>query len=144
MTTKQLYIKLLGNKEKNTMELINKISLNSNHHFWGAARDFAEEILSKTLSWKWLSCRIDDFTSIVQKIMQKKLQLWLFKAQLDCGKMNISNIYNTISWLFDRFVAELKNLFDIRSKNYINIIIIDQTLLQNAKNHASQENNYDY
>jgi hypothetical protein len=144
MKTKQLYIKLLAQKEKNSIEFINKISLNSNHHFWGAARDFSKEILSANLSWKWLSYRIDDFASIAQRIMQEKLQPWLFKAQLECGKMKINNIYNTISWLLDRFVSELKNLFDPRTKNYINIIKIDQTLLQNAQNLYCQGINHDY
>ena len=129
MQTKQLYACLFAKKEKNSISLINNISNNSSHHFWGACRDFAREILTKSNSWRWLGNRIDDFATLAQENMQKKLQNWLFKAILKSSKMPISDLKSTILWLLDRFVSELKNLFDFRSKNFIDIIRIDNIIL---------------
>jgi len=129
MKTKQLYVTLFEKKEKNSIALINNISNDSEHHFWGACRDFAREILIKSNNWRWLSYRVDDFAILAQKNMQKKLQKWLFKAMLKCSKMPIDNLKSTILWLMDRFVAELKNLFDFRSKNFLDISKIDSMIL---------------
>jgi len=125
MKIKQLYIILFAEKNDDSANFITQISQDGDHLFWGACRDFASEILLIDKNWKWLGYRFDDFALEIQKNMQKKLQVWLFKAQLNSNKMKIDTIENTIYWLLDRYVAEAKNLFDKRAKNHIDIAEID-------------------
>ena len=120
--TKPLYISLLSKKYPDPVELIQEISLDPEHIFWLSARDFAKEILPFGKgNWTWLSNRIDDFAFEAEKSMKKKMQKWLFRALLGSGSLakSICNSENTVSWLLDRYVAELKNLFDPRSKNFL-------------------------
>ena len=121
---KKIYVELISLHYSKVDDFLNELFADKNHFFWGACRDIAREILiNGPNSWQWLGYRIDDFGVFVESNMQKKLPKWLFKAQLGVGGLakKIDSIEGTISWLFDRYINEMKNLFDERYKNYIDI-----------------------
>lgn len=115
-----LYIQLFAKKMQTSDQFIDQIT-DPNHQFYGAARDIAREILSKTENWKWLSERIDDFAVIVEQDVAKKVQKWKMRAILANGKMPLCDPMSTIKWLFERMINEYKNLFDPKRKNYLDI-----------------------
>ncbi|WP_294967045.1 hypothetical protein [Sulfurimonas sp.] len=127
MQTRELYVSLFAKKVETPEEFINQIT-DANHLFYAAAREYVAEILSRDTSWQWLSYRVDDFGNEVEKIVAKKVQKWLFRAILQVGKMPICNVESTIKWLFNRMISEYKNLFDERSRNYLNIAKSDNEL----------------
>lgn len=115
-----LYVELFGKKVETSDQFIDQI-IDPNHPFYGAARDVAREILSKTENWSWLAARLDDFGSEVEKDVAKKIQKWKFRSLLGCNKMPLCNPKSTIKWLFERMINEYKNLFDPNRKNFLDI-----------------------
>ncbi len=124
-TTKQLYVKLFSKKYDNPEDFFNAISSDQEHHFWGAAREVAKEILSRKAgesdSWSLVCEHLDIFANCAQDHMQPRLQLWLFRAQLGVNALSthLCNVEASCSWLFDRFLSEVKNATDPNRKNYI-------------------------
>ena len=133
-----LYTSLFAKKVQTSDEFIDQI-INPEHPFYGAARDIAREILSKTENWRWLADRIDDFAAEVEKEVAKKTQKWKMRAILSTSKMPLSSPKNTIKWLFERMINEYKNLFDPNRKNYLNISKVDKLIRIEALNKL-QEN----
>ncbi|HIP14684.1 MAG TPA: hypothetical protein EYG74_04275 [Sulfurimonas autotrophica] len=127
MQTRELYVELFVKKVSTPEEFLDQI-INHEHPFYGAAREYAVKIMSRDQSWRWLSYRLDDFGEEAEKIVSKKIQRWKFKAILGVGKMPICDTKSTIKWLFNRMVSEYKNLFDIRSRNFIDVAKSDNEL----------------
>lgn len=124
--TKELYPILFEKKWKNPIMFLQDVAAKEEHPFWGsggAGREFAREILRIDSSWEWLSSRVDDFASLIEQKMRLKLNKWIFRAMLDVGGLSskLCNTEEATKWLLDRYVAELKNLFDPRYKNFIEI-----------------------
>jgi len=122
MNAKTLYPALFEKKYQDPIDFVNEVANNEKHPFWGsggAAREFAREILTKDAKWKWLGERLDDFAIITETNMRKKLKKWIFRAMLGRGSLakNLCNTKGASKWLMDRYVAELKNLFDPRYKD---------------------------
>lgn len=123
---KELYPILFAKKWKDPIIFLQDIVKTDEHPFWGsggAGREFAREILRTDSSWEWLANRVDDFACLIEQKMRMKLNKWIFKALLDCGGLasKLCNTEQATIWLMDRYVAELKNLFDPRYKDYIEI-----------------------
>jgi len=110
---KQFYKDLLVKKHNGDMDSFIVDIKDINSFFWGCCRDFSTEILSKSNTWRWLSFRVDDFSKIVEEDMISKLEKWLKKGSLS---KQADSLENTITWLFDRHVNSLKNLFDSKYK----------------------------
>jgi hypothetical protein len=110
--SKQLYRDLLVKKHNGDIGLFILDIKDINSIFWGCCRDFSKEILRTSDTWRWLSFRIDDFAKIIEVEMINKLDKWVKKGSLS---KKTNSLENTITWLFDRHVNSLKNLFD---KNY--------------------------
>lgn len=110
---KHLYKDLLVKKYNGDVEAFLKNINNIDSIFWGCCRDFSTEILSTNITWRWLSFRVDDFSKIVEVDMISKLEKWLKKGSLS---KQADSLENTITWLFDRHVNSLKNLFDSKYK----------------------------
>jgi len=119
-TTRQLYTNLLINKYDDTSIFLIEIR-NENHIFWQICRDFSKEILCHSNAWNWLSFRVDDFASIIERDMIDKPEKWLKKGSLS---KRSNSLEKTIHWLFDRHVNSLKNLFDSRYKNSLEFTIL--------------------
>ena len=122
-----LYTELFAQKVESSDEFIDQIT-DPQHPFYGACRDVAREILSKTENWRWLSERIDDFAGIVEQDVAKKVQKWKMRAILSTGKMPLCDLQSTIKWLFERMINEYKNLFDQNRRNFIDIKKIDNLI----------------
>lgn len=122
MKYKKLYIELYSKKYNDVNKLLTEISINTSHQFWDACRDCAVETLRKDDLWKWLSYRIDDFAFLVHEYMCKNLAGWLWKAQFSIGSLgnHLDNVANALTWVINRWVAMLKNLFDSRYRFHIN------------------------
>jgi len=120
MQTRELYVSLFLKKYQSSDQFIDKL-INPNHIFYGASREFAAEILKKEDEWKWLGNRIDDIGYDVEKMVSKKIQRWKFRAVLGTGKMPMCDLQTTATWLMNRMVNEYKNLFDKKTKNYLDI-----------------------
>jgi len=116
-TTKQFYTNLLKNKYGNTSLFFKEIQ-KVNNIFWESCREFSKEILQLSTQWKWLSYRVDDFANIVEADMIEKMEKWSKKGSLS---KQTNSIEDTISWLFDRHVNCLKNLFDTRYRNSLDL-----------------------
>ena len=115
-----LYIELFAKKVQTSDQFVDQIT-DPNHQFYGAARDIAKEILSKTENWRWLSEQLDDFAAIVEQDVARKVQKWKMRAILSTGKMPLCSPKNTIKWLFERMISEYKNLFDKKRRNYLDL-----------------------
>lgn len=129
MITKELYPFLFAKKWKDPILFLQDVASRKEHPFWGsggAGREFAREILRTDSSWEWLSSRVDDFASLIERKMRMKLNKWIFKALLDCGGLasKLCSTEQATIWLMDRYVAELKNLFDVRYKDHIEIDMV--------------------
>lgn len=129
MYAKKLYPLLFSQKWPDSLEFLNSI-LNAEHPIWGAGganREFAREILSRDRSWSWLSYRIDDFSEVVEQNMRQKIPKWKFRAQLGQGSLAhvIDDTQNVSIWLMNRYISELKNLFDSRYRLSINLKNVD-------------------
>ena len=124
--SKRLYCELFENKETDSVHFLYAVLSNLEHHFWGACRDVAREVLSCQNNYKWLSFRVDDFAMFVEGNICKKLPKWIFRANLGIGGLakHINEVSATVSWLMDRYINEMKNLFDERYKNYIDVSTI--------------------
>jgi hypothetical protein len=131
MQIRELYVPLFVLKVDTPEEFANQLS-DPEHPFYGASREYAREILSRDASWNWLANRIDDFGNEVEKNVAKKVQKWLFRAVLGNGKMPICNTESTVKWLFNRMISEYKNLFDKRSRNFLDIAKSDNELKMQA------------
>lgn len=121
---KNVYVELITARYSWVDDFLKEVLASNNHLFWGACRDNAREILINAPStWNWLADRVDDFGGFVEESIRKKLPKWLFRANLGIGGLakHIDDISSTISWLMDRYINEMKNLFDSRYKNYIDI-----------------------
>ena len=124
--TKELYPALFSKKWQEPIAFLQDVAAREEHPFWGsggAGREFAREILRTDSSWEWLSSRVDDFACLMERKMRLKLNKWIFRAMLDVGGLasKLCNTEEATKWLLDRYVAELKNLFDERYKDYIEI-----------------------
>ena len=130
-----LYTKLFAKTVQTSDEFVNQIT-RPEHQFYGAARDIAREILSKTEGgkWKYIASRIDDIGVIVERATARKIQKWYWKAVLGNGKMPLDSPQSTIKWLFERMVSEYKNLFDPNRKNYLDLKRADKILKFEALN----------
>ena len=126
IVAKELYPALFGKKWKEPIAFLQDVAAREEHPFWGsggAGREFTREILRSDSSWEWLSSRVDDFACLIERKMRLKLNKWIFRAMLDVGGLasKLCNTEEATKWLLDRYVAELKNLFDERYKDYIEI-----------------------
>ena len=135
-----LYTQLFAKTVKSSDEFINQIT-RPEHPFYGAARDIAKEILSRTEGgkWKWLAARLDDIGAETEKEVAKKIQKWYWKSVLGNGKMPMDSPQSTIKWLFERMVSEYKSLFDKKRANYLDLQKADKILKLEALNKL-QEN----
>ena len=124
-----LYTELFAQKVESSDEFIDQIT-DPQHPFYGACRDVAREILSKTEGgkWRWLAERIDDFGGEVEETVARKVQKWKMRAILSTGKMPLCDPQSTIKWLFERMISEYKNLFDRKRKNYLDLSRADNIL----------------
>lgn len=122
MEDKDLFQKLFAKKWKDPMALVKDIANDIDHIFWGCARDFAKEILSKTPHWYWVVYYIDDYAPLVEDNIQ--LKKWIKWAEEGKGSLNchLTDTQTLIRWLLDRYVNQFKNLFDVRYKNHIKAI----------------------
>lgn len=121
---KEVYSVLFAKKYPDPYEFVNGIACNLDHAFWGsggAGREFAREILSKSNSWYWLSLDIDDYALFMEDAMRKKLSQWIWNSYFEESSLanHMTDTGAAAQWLLDRYVNELKNLFDERYKNYI-------------------------
>lgn len=126
MVAKELYPFLFARKWKDPILFLQDVAAEEEHQFWGsggAGREFAREILRTDSSWEWLSSRVDDFACLMERKMRLKLNKWIFRAMLDVGGLasKLCSTEQAAIWLMDRYVAELKNLFDPRYKDFIEI-----------------------
>lgn len=110
---KQLYKDLLVKKYNGNTVLFLADIKDIDSIFWKCCRDFSKELLRTSNTWRWLSFRVDDFAKIVEEDMISKLEKWLKKGSLS---KQADSLENTITWLFDRHVNSLKNLFDNKYK----------------------------
>lgn len=119
MNSKNLYTSLLMRKYDDPLKLIIDIANDRNHIFWGCARDFATEILSKDKQWYWTVPNIDDYGLLVEENIN--LLKWIIWAKKGKGALSkrLTSIYDLISWLLARYVNSIKNLFDPRYSNHI-------------------------
>ncbi|MDX1808925.1 MAG: hypothetical protein R3331_05260 [Sulfurospirillaceae bacterium] len=129
MKAKELYSSLFAAKWTDPITFLQDVAMREEHQFWGAGgagREFAREILKIDKSWEWLAFRIDDFACLIEAKMRAKIKKWIFRAMLDCGGLakKLCDTEQAAKWLLDRYVAELKNLFDPRYKNYIDINLV--------------------
>lgn len=123
---KEIYPLLYARKWNEPITFVQEVATNEQHLFWGSGgggREFAREILKTETRWKWLANRVDDFACLIEIKMRLKLNKWLFRAMLDCGGLapKLCTTEQATIWLMDRYVAELKNLFDDRYKDHIEI-----------------------
>ena len=130
---KELYPALFSKKWQDPIAFLQDVAGREEHPFWGsggAGREFAREILRTDSSWEWLSSRVDDFACLIERKMRLKLNKWIFRAMLDCGGLasKLCSTEQAAIWLMDRYVGELKNLFDPRYKDFIEI---DTVFLEN-------------
>lgn len=121
---KQVYSMLYAKKYPDPYDFINSVALNLEHEFWGtggAGREFAREILARSPSWYWLSRNIDDYAIFMEDDMRKKLLQWIWNSYFDKSYLadHMTGTGSAVCWLMDRYVNELKNLFDERYKNHI-------------------------
>lgn len=135
---KELYPSLFTKKWPDPILFLQDVAAKEEHPFWGsggAGREFAREILRIDSSWEWLSHRVDDFASLIERKMRMKLNKWIFRAMLDCGGLatKLCNTEEATKWLLDRYVAELKNLFDSRYKDFIEIDMVFVESYQDGK-----------
>lgn len=123
---KELYPFLFAEKWSDPVEFVQDVASDEQNPFWGsggAAREYAKEVLKFDNQWKWLAYRVDDFACLIENTMRLKINKWLFKALLGCGGLakKICSTEEAAKWLMNRYVSELKNLFDTRYKNHIDV-----------------------
>jgi hypothetical protein len=126
MISKELYPLLFAKRWPDPIAFVEDVASKIENPFWGsggAAREYAKEILIIDNQWQWLAHRVDDFASLVENNMRLKLNKWLFRALLGCGGLasRICSTEEATKWLMDRYISELKNLFDPRYKNHIDL-----------------------
>ncbi len=142
---KELYPALFSKKWKEPIAFLQEVAAREEHPFWGsggAGREFAREILRTDSSWEWLSHRIDDFASLIERKMRMKLNKWIFRAMLECGGLasKLCSTEQATTWLMDRYVAELKNLFDARYKDFIESYVDGKTNCKRLPTKSKIEN----
>ena len=121
MNTLKLTTKLIANKYKNVEILLKDITSNEEHALFVFAKDFAREILQKDLKYNWLADKVDDLNSLVVKNLQNYLKtyyinvLFVTKANKLTIYLQNNNVAAAVKWLIERYVNNLKNLFDKRS-----------------------------
>ena len=133
MYSKNLYLELFQKKWEDPLILVEDIANNKNHVFWGCARDFAKEILSRSPHWHWIVPNLDDYALLVENSIQlKKWIVWSKKGKGSLNK-NLTSTQTLICWLLDRYVNQIKNLFNSKYKNHIkaiNFIPFDEKIIQ--------------
>lgn len=77
MKAKEMYPDLWANRWGEPLEFLGVFAIGDNL-IVGGCRDFAREILARDPSWKWLGERVDDFGSLVEEKMRKKVQKWIW------------------------------------------------------------------
>lgn len=115
---RQLYSTLLI-KKYNKEEFLLSIK-NPESFFWKCCRDVAEETLLFSNNWNWLAQRIDDFAKIVELDYIAKLDKWKMKGSLS-SVYHDKSFADVINWLFERYISMLKNLFNQRYKNSLDV-----------------------
>lgn len=123
MHVKEMYSLLFSQKWPDIDDFLYEVTL-EDHPMWGAGgagREFAKEILKYDERWRWLAFRIDDFAVLIEESMRKKLSNWIWRSQLGIGSLSkhSDSTESIASWIMNRYVSELKNLFDPRYKNSI-------------------------
>lgn len=126
LLAKELYPLLFAKRWPEPIAFVEDVASKIENPFWGsggAAREYAKEILKIHNQWQWLAYRVDDFACLIENTMRLKINKWLFKALLGCGGLakKICSTEEAAKWLMNRYVSELKNLFDTRYKNHIDI-----------------------
>lgn len=118
---KTVYAECFAKKYSDPFEFVNSVASNLDHEFWVAGRDFASEILSKSNKWHYLSEHVDDYAGFMENEMRKKLSKWIWNIHFEKSTLayRMNNTESAARWLLDRYVNELKNLFDPRYKNHI-------------------------
>jgi len=121
MSNRLYYSKVLINYYGTTDELIDAVIKDEYHILWFACRDYARRILLRDPNWKLIALRIDDFVLEATRHMIRQLPQWRWKAGFEVGSLHkhLSSVEDTILWMIKRWVSVLKNLFDVRYKNYI-------------------------
>ena len=140
IVAKILYPPLLAKRWPDPLDFLSAAAHDINHPMWGpggAGREFVREILSRDNSWSWLADRIDDFAGLIEETIRKKLNRWIWRSHFEVGGLweRLCDTETTAKWLMDRYVAELKNLFDAKYKNYIDINAV--SLIQLHEDYAS-------
>jgi len=115
-----MYIGLYNNKYGTIEELLEEITGNEEHQFWGACRDIAKQKLHNTC-WRDASEKIDDRAFEVTQYMCNQIIVWIEKAKSGTGSLSrhLDDLATTIKWLFVRWISTFKNSFDKRYKFYI-------------------------
>lgn len=118
-----IFTNLISIKYPNVNEFISQL-YNEESPVWGAGgacREYARDLLSKDYRWYWLAYRIDDFAFLVEHQMRKKLTKWEWNSYFGKGAFsrNLSDTATLVAWLQNRFISEMKNLFDCRYKNSV-------------------------
>ena len=136
--SKNLYANLFAKKWQDPILFVQDVANKAEHPFWGsggAGREFAREILKNDAKWAWLGNRVDDFACLIEQKMRLKLNKWIFRALLDCGGLakKLCSTEEASKWLMDRYVAELKNLFDKKYKNSIDIHHVFMKMYEDEK-----------
>ncbi len=126
MNTQKIITDSLAKKYDNVEQLVKDVVDDELHALWIFAADYSVEILRKDENWKWLSYRVFDFSNIVIDKMRKDLNVLIhfsliFKENKLIEYIEKNDVKNAVKWLLSRFVNELKNLFDKRSKKSLNI-----------------------
>jgi len=125
MNTLELTTNLLSKKYNNVNVLLQDLASDEEHALFIFSKDFAKEILQRDLKYAWLVDKVDDLNTFVvtniQNFIKKYYLEVLFPTKIN--KLTIylqkNNVAATVKWLMERYVNNLKNLFDKRSSKVI-------------------------
>lgn len=129
------YLKIFEKKYDYPIHLLRSAINDEYHLIWYMCKDYANRVLTRDPSWKWLATRIDDFSLLATQYMCRRLPIWVWKASFELGSLNkvLNSISETIIWIMNRWVSTLKNLFDSRYSFFVShsfIIPFDEVSIQ--------------
>ena len=141
MNTLELTTNLLTKKYNDVNVLLKDLARNEEHALFVFAKDFAKEILNKDEKYYWLTDKVDDLNSLIVKQMQNFLKKHYIEVlfPIKINKLTIylqkNNVTAATKWLMQRYVNNLKNLFDKRSSKGLDRIdyIYFNSLLNNGE-----------
>ena len=125
MNVLELITNLLTRKYSNVENLLKDLVKNEEHALFVFGKDFAKEILSKDARYTWLVDKIDDLNNLVVKQMQNFIKKYYLEVlfPIKLNKLTIylqkNDVAAAVKWLMERYVNNLKNLFDKRSSKVI-------------------------